>query len=118
MEDVQALVGRRIRKLRVAKGISQRELAKAASSSIAYIGALEMGRANPTIGVLASLAGALSTRVADLVIDAPTPKNRAVTSMQRLPSRVLLLADAISHLPAAKRRQMLAAVRAILRLAR
>ena len=57
-----------VQDLRTKKDISQRELAKKAGVSTAYIAHLETGfRKNPSLGVLIRLAKALGVSVAELV---------------------------------------------------
>ncbi len=61
--NARRLVGRNLRKLRVAKGLSQEALATDAEVDRAYVGKLERGEENPTIALLERLAGALSVRI-------------------------------------------------------
>ena len=56
-------VGRQIRKLRLAKGMTQLELAVEASMDKSYIVNIESGKANPTIKKIARLADALDADV-------------------------------------------------------
>ena len=62
------------RRLRVAAGLSQAELAEAASVTKSTVAAIEQGRANPRLDTLEAIARALGVDVVDLLAagDAPT----------------------------------------------
>jgi len=60
------LVGRNVRRLRVAQGISQERLAFDAGVDRSYLGGMERGEANPTVDVLDRLAHTLGVALADL----------------------------------------------------
>lgn len=64
--DVRKLVGRNVRRLRVARHISQEDLAVDAEVGRAYVSGLERGTKNATIVVLERVAQALSAPVSDL----------------------------------------------------
>jgi transcriptional regulator with XRE-family HTH domain len=61
----QTLVARNLRRLRVAKELSQEALAVDAGIDRTYVSRLERGLENPTVGVLDRLAGALQAGLAD-----------------------------------------------------
>jgi transcriptional regulator with XRE-family HTH domain len=61
-----ALVARNIRRLRVAKGLSQEVLAVDAEIDRTYVSRLERGLENPTVAVLERLAKALSASIDEL----------------------------------------------------
>jgi transcriptional regulator with XRE-family HTH domain len=61
-----ALVARNIRRLRVAKGLSQEVLAVDAEIDRTYVSRLERGLENPTVAVLERLAKALSANIEEL----------------------------------------------------
>jgi transcriptional regulator with XRE-family HTH domain len=61
----QTVVSRNIRRLRVAKGLSQEMLAVDASIDRTYVSRLERGLENPTVAVLERLASALSVKIND-----------------------------------------------------
>lgn len=67
MGDWRAIVGGNVRKLRVAKGITQERLAFAAELDLTYIGGIERGRRNPSLLVMARIADALDASLADLI---------------------------------------------------
>jgi len=61
----QIVVARNIRRLRVARLLSQEVLAADAEVDRTYVGRLERGLENPTVAILARLAGALDSDIAD-----------------------------------------------------
>lgn len=72
------LVGRNVRRVRVAKGISQERLAFDAGVDRSYLGGMERGEANPTVDVLDRLALTLGVPLGALFEefghDAPAPQ--------------------------------------------
>lgn len=70
--DVRSLVAWNLRRLRVAKNISQDELALMSDVERAYVGHLERGTKNPTIDTLAKLAAALECEMMELFRTAPS----------------------------------------------
>lgn len=67
MTTTRKQLGRRLKKLRTARGISQETLAKKARITREYVSKLEAGLYDPTIGVVQRLAKALKVTVAELV---------------------------------------------------
>lgn len=63
----QTRLGRHIRKLREANGMSQEKLAEKAHLHPKYVSRVENGKANPTLAVLVTLAAALNARPLDLL---------------------------------------------------
>jgi transcriptional regulator with XRE-family HTH domain len=61
------LVGERIREVRLARGLTQGDLAERCGTSIAAISHIERGTKVPTITTLVRLADALECRVTKLV---------------------------------------------------
>ena len=59
--------GPHLRKLRVARGLTQSQLAERADTNTMFISKIERGVTTPTIGTLVRLARALECRVAELV---------------------------------------------------
>lgn len=57
--DMRALVGRNVKRIREAKGMTQERLADISGFSQQYISGLERGRRNPTVVTLFELATAL-----------------------------------------------------------
>jgi len=62
-EDVRKLVGRNVKRLRVAAGLSQAELAERMGVDRAYISGLELGQRNPTVVTLWHLGRALAVKL-------------------------------------------------------
>jgi transcriptional regulator with XRE-family HTH domain len=60
--------GRRLREYRVAAGLSQPELARRSCMRYEFIGKMERGIGNPSLGTLALVADALGWRIADLFL--------------------------------------------------
>lgn len=65
---VQALIAHNLRKLRVARGISQEDLAVDAEIDRTYVSRLERGLENPTVVVLDKLARALEFDIAEFFV--------------------------------------------------
>jgi transcriptional regulator with XRE-family HTH domain len=61
-----ALVARNIRRLRVARGLSQEMLAVNAGIDRTYVSRLERGLENPTVAVFEKLARAFSSNIEEL----------------------------------------------------
>ena len=64
--DSHALVARNIRRLRVAKSLSQEALAHEAGIDRSYMSRLERGLENPTVAILDKLAIALAVGIVEL----------------------------------------------------
>ena len=62
----RTLVSRNIRRLRVAKGLSQEALAVDAGIDRTYVSRLERGLESPTVAVLERLTVALRAKIVDL----------------------------------------------------
>lgn len=60
-------IGKRIKELRIAKGISQQELAAEIEYEKSNMSRLESGRVNPKIATLYKVAQALGISVSDIV---------------------------------------------------
>ncbi|WP_404418517.1 helix-turn-helix domain-containing protein [Brevundimonas vesicularis] len=71
--DMRLLVGRNVKRLRTARGLTQEELAECSGFSQQYLSDLERGRRNPTIVSLWELAQALGATPVDLI----TPDDEA-----------------------------------------
>ena len=69
--EVRLLVAWNLRRLRVAKDLSQEELAFAAGVERAYVGHLERATKNPTIVTLEKLATTLECDIAELFREPP-----------------------------------------------
>jgi transcriptional regulator with XRE-family HTH domain len=71
--DARSLVGSNLRRLRIARGLTQEALGFAADCEPSYVGRLERGAENPTVDLLASLARALDSPIGALF--EPIPSN-------------------------------------------
>lgn len=65
--DMRKLVGRNVRRLRLAAGMTQEQYAEASGFSQQYISDLERGQRNPTVVSLLELAAPLSASPAELI---------------------------------------------------
>lgn len=61
--------GRRLRELRIERGLSQEELAQRAGLDRTYVSQAEQGRRNATLRTLQKIATALDTELAVLIAD-------------------------------------------------
>jgi transcriptional regulator with XRE-family HTH domain len=66
-KQAQTLVGERIRELRKANGLSQEQLAHICDVHRTYIGHLERGEVNPTLGTLLLVGEGLRVNITDLL---------------------------------------------------
>lgn len=67
--DVRQLVGQNVRRLRMAAGLTQADLAVKMGVDRAYISGLELGERNPTVVTLWHVAQALSVKVGLLLVE-------------------------------------------------
>jgi transcriptional regulator with XRE-family HTH domain len=66
---IRQTIGWNLRKLRVAKGLSQEKLALEAGIDRSYVGRIERGLENVTVAALEALANVLEVKVAELFAD-------------------------------------------------
>ncbi len=59
--------GKAVRELRLKRGITQQQLADSCGLDISYIGQIERGQRNPTLGVMHGIARVLKTKISDLL---------------------------------------------------
>lgn len=59
MRDWCKIVGSNVRALRIAKGLTQEQLAFEADLDLTYVGGIERGKRNPSLLVMVRLADAL-----------------------------------------------------------
>lgn len=67
----RVLVGWNLRRLRVARDVSQERLAFDSGVDRSYVGGLERGEENPTVDLLDRLADTLGVHVSELFTDVP-----------------------------------------------
>ncbi len=80
-DEIVARCAQRLRELRLARGMSQAELARQSEVTTNYVSRLEAGGAAPGIDLAARLAAALGVHVAEL-LPTPAPDDLAVTRQQ------------------------------------
>lgn len=68
--DYQA-IGRRVRKMRHLRNMTQEKLAEYANISTVYVSHIETGTAKPSLPVVVAIADALDVRVDALLYDTP-----------------------------------------------
>lgn len=61
-------MGRQVKALRQEKGLTQAKLAERAEVGMKYVGEIERGRTNPTVGLMWRLSGALRVDVFELFL--------------------------------------------------
>ena len=66
MADERKMIGKQIKTLRQARGMSQEELSEKVSINPKYLSAIERGKANPTLDIFTRLAEALNVSLPDL----------------------------------------------------
>ena len=66
MNDIQKQFGKRVRALRLAKGLSQEEFAFKAGVHRTYMGGIERGERNPALKNIAAIASALGISLSEL----------------------------------------------------
>jgi transcriptional regulator with XRE-family HTH domain len=69
-------LGKRVRSMRLRKAWSLEELAERAGMHVTYLSSIERGHRNPTLNVIASLAGALGVSLSELFCGVETGGER------------------------------------------
>ena len=59
--------GKVVKELRLKKGMSQQALADACGLDISYVGQIERGQRNPTLGAMQGLASILDVKMSELL---------------------------------------------------
>jgi transcriptional regulator with XRE-family HTH domain len=96
--DKLAVVGTRVRAMRIARGFSQSQFGKMVGISPNHVGVMERGNTVPSIGTVRACAKALHVSVSQLVDEDPQPDEgwlrELLTSARAVPpgKRALLLA--------------------------
>ena len=75
------LVPFNLRKLRVARGLSQERVANDAKLERRYVGGIERGEENPTVQTLDRLAKAIGVHVGEFFVD-PPPGSRLPSGLR------------------------------------
>lgn len=89
----QSNIGSNIRRLRIARGNTQEEVAKAANISLAGLRNYETGRSEPRVDVLMAIARVLDARLDELVSESRTLKCVRFRAAKRLNTRDAILSD-------------------------
>jgi transcriptional regulator with XRE-family HTH domain len=71
IEEQRKLFGKRLRELRVARGVSQEKLAEMADMHRNYVGILERAKQSPSLDAICKLARALKIKPAELLEKIP-----------------------------------------------
>ncbi len=85
--DTRQTIGWNLRRLRVAKGISQERLALEAVIDRAYVGRVERGEENVTVSTLEALAKVLSAPVSELFAEPDLSKKLPTLRAGRKPKQ-------------------------------
>jgi transcriptional regulator with XRE-family HTH domain len=75
-KQVAEAFGKRVRELRLEKGMTQEQLAEAAGLHPTFISNVERGYRNSTLSTLVRLADALGEKPAELTTELPSSKRR------------------------------------------
>ena len=67
MKDIEKRFGKRVRELRLAKGLSQEELSDRANMHRTYLGGIERGERNPALKNISAIAEALGVSLSELL---------------------------------------------------
>ncbi len=67
MQDWRTILGKNVRRLRQKRGLTQEQLAFEAEIDLTYVGGIERGKRNPSLLVMARIAGALSVPLRKLL---------------------------------------------------
>ena len=68
MNTVQTQFGKRVRELRLARGLSQEELAFRSGVHRTYLGGIEQGKRNPSLKNVAAISKALGVTLSELFL--------------------------------------------------
>ena len=67
MQDWRSIFGGNVRRLRLARKMTQEQLAFEAKIDLTYLGGIERGARNPSLMVMGRIAAALSARLPELL---------------------------------------------------
>lgn len=73
--DWNRVVGRNVRRLRLARKLTQEDLAGEAGLAMRHLGRIERGTSSPTVAILARLADAMGVNPADFLAVEDLPKS-------------------------------------------
>jgi transcriptional regulator with XRE-family HTH domain len=67
----RAIVGRNVRQLRQARGLTQEQLAVDSRIDLTYVGGIERGKRNPSLDVMVRISEALGVSLVELLGNEP-----------------------------------------------
>ncbi len=73
--DWNRVVGRNVRRLRLARKLTQEDLAGEAGLAMRHLGRIERGTSSPTVAILARLADAMGLKPADFLTVEDLPQS-------------------------------------------
>lgn len=94
MKNIRQEVGKRIRTVRKAKGITQEQVGERADLNYKFIGKIERGEVNPSIETLSAIADALNISLSQFFAD----DWQLPIDYQLLPQDIQLIKDALPFL--------------------
>ncbi len=65
--QVSRKFGKLVWQLRLKQGLTQQQLADACGLDISYVGGIERGQRNPTLGVMHGIASVLGAKISELL---------------------------------------------------
>ena len=92
MHALQKQVGGRVRELREKRGLSQEALAEACNLHRTYVGLIERGERNLTLGTIEVIAAALEVPVSELFVGI----KQAMIGKRRSPKKAVTVFDDLS----------------------
>src|SRR5882762_9207727 len=87
-DPTPAELGRRIKLLRIARGLTLKDLEERGGISATHVSEIERGKASPTVGALGRIARALDLRPATLVAPRMLPEVTVLRAAERHTRRV------------------------------
>jgi transcriptional regulator with XRE-family HTH domain len=90
VDDISALTGMNLRRLRTRRGFSLDRLAKISGVSRAMLGQIETGKSSPTISILAKIAAALEVPCGSLIAERA---EAVITAVPRAKSKILISSE-------------------------
>lgn len=119
--SLPALLGQRLREVREARGLTQEELGERAGFTGKYISEVERGLRDLPLSTLRAISHAAGASLDDLFHGVESglklPLRDPAEPVEPFSREVLAILKALTHLPPARRRKVLAALRAMVDLA-
>ena len=101
--EVRRRIGRRVKQLRLLRGMSQEKLAELVGNQYKHIGQIERGEVNVGINILTLIAAGLSVEIADLVEAAARSRDDQIYTLTQF--EVERLQQALQVVERVKRRR-------------